>query len=555
MQGEYRGDFTRDTFCPAKHFSRVLMQQGRVQLDADWNEQVAILLRYQRLLAADLIGPHGGPDEFGFAIGEVIPGEEDFEIAPGHYYVDGVLCELESTPVVISVPDAANRTVYLATLVRDGIQLSEGQYVTLENGNNRQVTSIAKMLPESGGLVVADNLSPAITKPGTTLRRQATYLTQPNYPAPAIPDNAAKYLVYLDVWERHIVANQDQSISEVALGGVDTASRSKVIWQARISNKPPGNKLDDDAWLAYVAANLQPANRGLLKARVRPEPASMDPCVIAPASRYRGPENQLYRVEIQTGGEAWDGKMNQAGQPEGAASAATFKWSRENGSVTFPVLTLTKGINTTTATLAHLGRDPHLSLAEGDWVEIVDDDYALSEPGRVDPAPLLRVTAVDRVNLQVVLEKSPPGSVGSDPKKHPMLRRWDHKQGESGQGGLTLKDGSALVESRSDGNPWLNLEDGIQIQFQPRPAATCRAGDYWLIPARVATGDIEWPSLRNAQGEPATDPATGQPIVEALPPHGVEHHYAPLGLITVDAGGKVTATNAIFRRTFHTRAT
>ena len=39
MQGEYRGDFTRDTFNPLKHFSRVLMQQGRVQLDADWNEQ------------------------------------------------------------------------------------------------------------------------------------------------------------------------------------------------------------------------------------------------------------------------------------------------------------------------------------------------------------------------------------------------------------------------------------------------------------------------------------------------------------------------------------
>jgi len=555
MQGEYRGDFTRDTFYPTKHFSRVLMQQGRVQLDADWNEQVAILLRYQRLLAADLIGPHGGPDEFGFAIGAAIAGEEDFEIAPGHYYVDGVLCELESTPVAVSVPDAANRTVYLATLVMDGIQLSEGHYVTLENGNNRQVTSIVKVLPESGGLVLADNLSPAITNPGTTLRRQATYLTQPNYPAPAIPANAAKYLVYLDVWERHIVANQDQSISEVALGGVDTASRSKVIWQARITNKPTGNKFDDDAWLAYVAANLQPANRGLLKARVQTQPASMDPCVIAPASRYRGPENQLYRVEIQTGGQAWDGKMNQAGQPEGAASAATFKWSRENGSVTFPVLTLTKGSNTTTVTLAHLGRDPHLSLGEGDWVEIVDDDYALSEPGRVDPAPLLRVAAVDRVNLQVVLEKSPAGGVGSDTKKHPMLRRWDHKQGESGQGGLTLKDGSALIESRSDGNPWLNLEDGIQIQFQPQPAATYRPGDYWLIPARVATGDIEWPSLRNAQGELATDPATGQPIIEALPPHGVEHHYAPLGWITVDAGGKVTATNANFRRTFHTRAT
>ena len=42
-QGESRGDFTRDTFYPLRRFARVFMQQGRVQLDADWNEQVSIL--------------------------------------------------------------------------------------------------------------------------------------------------------------------------------------------------------------------------------------------------------------------------------------------------------------------------------------------------------------------------------------------------------------------------------------------------------------------------------------------------------------------------------
>ena len=41
-----KGDFTRDTFDRTKHYSRVLMQQGRVTLDADWNEQTAILLHY-----------------------------------------------------------------------------------------------------------------------------------------------------------------------------------------------------------------------------------------------------------------------------------------------------------------------------------------------------------------------------------------------------------------------------------------------------------------------------------------------------------------------------
>ena len=37
-----KGDFTRFSFDPAKHYSGVRMQQGRVQLDADWNEQQSI---------------------------------------------------------------------------------------------------------------------------------------------------------------------------------------------------------------------------------------------------------------------------------------------------------------------------------------------------------------------------------------------------------------------------------------------------------------------------------------------------------------------------------
>ena len=39
------GDYSRVRFDPKNDFSGVLMQQGRVQLDADWNELVALLDR------------------------------------------------------------------------------------------------------------------------------------------------------------------------------------------------------------------------------------------------------------------------------------------------------------------------------------------------------------------------------------------------------------------------------------------------------------------------------------------------------------------------------
>ena len=64
-----QGDFSRNTFDPTKHFSRVLMQQGRVQLDADWNELNAIVFHYLRTLARDVFGPYGGDQaKLGFDI-------------------------------------------------------------------------------------------------------------------------------------------------------------------------------------------------------------------------------------------------------------------------------------------------------------------------------------------------------------------------------------------------------------------------------------------------------------------------------------------------------
>src|SRR3989339_581595 len=89
-----RGDFSRDSFDRLKHFRRVLMQQGRVQVDADWNEQVSILLHYIQTLAADIVGPYAGPvSDCGFGI--TVTEKPELLIGKGRYYVDGILCENE----------------------------------------------------------------------------------------------------------------------------------------------------------------------------------------------------------------------------------------------------------------------------------------------------------------------------------------------------------------------------------------------------------------------------------------------------------------------------
>src|SRR6202171_1832737 len=88
------GDFSRLTFNRANGYSGVWSQRGRIQLDADFTEQTAILLDWMRTLARDFIGPAGGHILWaGFEV-SVDPDSGDLVVGPGHYYVAGIRCEV-----------------------------------------------------------------------------------------------------------------------------------------------------------------------------------------------------------------------------------------------------------------------------------------------------------------------------------------------------------------------------------------------------------------------------------------------------------------------------
>ena len=73
-----------------------------------------------------------------------------------------------------------------------------------------------------------------------------------------------------------------------------------------------------------------------------------------------------------------------------------------------------------------------------------------------------------------------------------------------GKAALSLRDGAAVLKEGEGNNIWLALEDGLRIQFhKSSPANVYRPGDYWLVPARVATGGIIWPLSTAAKGRAA----------------------------------------------------
>ncbi|KAB7647940.1 DUF6519 domain-containing protein [Polymorphobacter fuscus] len=447
-----KGDFSRIRFDPLHRFSRVLVQQGRVTLDADANEQQAINLHLLRSLAADLIGRHGGPQG-----GFVVTSEADAEgrgselvIGAGHYYVDGWLCENPAP------------TGYR------GFGETPGQ----------------------------------------------PWFRDPPKAEPGV------HLAYLEVWERHVSAAEadrggdiaaPDAIREVALDGPDTTSRAQVVWQVRLQSGAkfglaPEQSLSDEEW-QKLSESWFPAARGRMSAKAAEAPVDTgDPCTVSPRSRYRGIENQLYRVEIRRGGTA--------------AAGASLAWSRENGAVTLPVAQIAGA----RVTLADAWRDERFALATGDIVELADDSAGLG----AEASPLYRIIAYDPDSATVTLDRSPV-ETSDDPARPVLLRRWDHGVTRS------LVDHEVpLVE-----DSWLTLEDGITIRFDSDKAspATYRAGDYWLIPARVALGDVLWPRDGTAARAP-----------RAIPPHGIERHRAPLAIVMIGGDGSIKVTRDLTRR-------
>lgn len=516
-----KADFSRLTFDPARHYSGVWMQQGRVQVDADSNEQATIARRRVELEAADLIGGCGGPIGAAgfemvldvaalsatqkaelaqrFAATFTVPAG-DFLIGPGRFYVDGILTE------------------------NDGYELYSAQ---------RDLPGLLKLIPSTAG----------------------------------------SYTVYLDVWDRHLTALDDARLRETALGGPDTATRTRTTWQVRTvaEGAVPVNCVDDPA--EYLKA-IAPST-GTLQARAVPEAPTDDDCIVPASAGYRGLENQLYRVEVASGGSAVDlpgtghtsitagstaekivydtgawsvGQAVEIYRPGADAMAgdlaivvakdapsktltlnipvaldpaqsprmrpvgATFLWSRDNGSV---VGLITK-VDGRKLELQDLDNDEVLGFKEGQWVTISDDAREL----RGEAPELARIEAKSGTTVTLTAAPAFPGNLASVPlDRHLKLRRWD---------GV----GAVKTDPPTPNEGYIDLEDGVQVRFG---LGTYKPGDYWLIPARTANADarsghIEW------QVEDETTP--GSPPA-ALAPFGIRHAYCRLGIVRSD-GTKLT---------------
>lgn len=154
-----KGNFSRFTFNRRKHYSGVLLQQGRVQLDADWNEQLDIATHLRRRAVTDLLGAAGAPAAGG-GFGITVEGGE-IRIGAGGFWLDGLLVENDADTGINSQPFPSGVVVPTAP----GGNFSAGLHVAYLDVWERHITALED--PEL--------LEPALGGPDTATRRQTVW--------------------------------------------------------------------------------------------------------------------------------------------------------------------------------------------------------------------------------------------------------------------------------------------------------------------------------------------------------------------------------------------
>lgn len=460
-------DFSRVRLNPLLDYAGVELKQGGVLLDADANELVALIDRRLRALASDTLGRAtvSSTTPNAFKVSAVAGGT--LEIDKGRMYVDGLLAENHG-----AVSTEATQRVFDSLLSEPGF---------------------------SGKIPYASQPYPP---------------DSPDSPGPPALPTSGRHLVYLDVWNREVTHLEQPDLVEGAVG-VETSSRLQTVWQVRVLENDAGtdaNCATPDAGIPGWSDFIAPST-GVLSTGTFDVPPADDPCDLPPSGGYRGPENQLYRVEIHDPGE-----------PGGTA---TFKWSRENASVGSRVASV---VSSTALELDSLGRDEVLRIKSGDWVEITDDVREFSQA----TGEMRQVTveeATRRISFAPALPATMLPTSFPDSKwpqaKNLRVRRWDQKgriyRTDSSGTPVQVQDLDALGATGLIKVPVagisLLLENGITFSFGTTGAKGFRAGDHWEFAARTSDASVE--------------------PLDRAPPRGIHHHYARLGFWDV-AGGTVS---------------
>jgi len=212
-----------------------------------------------------------------------------------------------------------------------------------------------------------------------------------------------------------------------------------------------------------------------------------------PDARYRGAENQLYRVEIHLPGKARSSStttVEVASPASGGSSSSTptFKCRGNNGCDVYPVIS----VKAAEVMLGLRRRDVRSTLKSGDWVELLDDILILQ--GK--PGQLLQVSEVSAQDRRVTLgSASTHDFVAKDPNHaHAFLSPLGQKDPATEEPAPAFPSPKLPRRKRIHGSISKTAFRSIHYRVESQsselssggnlvaPVNVYRTGDYWLIP-------------------------------------------------------------------------
>ena len=413
-------DRARNSYNSRQLYRSVVMQQGRVQLEADWNEAAFISSEEARNEALDFVGPAGTPDN-GYAI--VFPSTLppfDFEATPGVMYMGGV------------------RIVTPARI----------QY-----GNQ------------------SDWLDSAI---------------DPEW-VPVPTANPGNEYIYLVVREQEVSAVEDSDLKDVALGGPDTAQRTRLIQHVerlatQASDCPSALAAARKRWeqegLFFNANTMRFSSRARLKVSFVSS-GSSTPCDPIAQGGYLGADNQMIRVQISSFSPG-----NNTG---------TLLWGFDDASFLYRV----NVVDPQTLTLQSAPVDAEHQPQGGQAVEVLMDAAELSngeyvaapvgEPFTLAPSPY----NPDTRTLILPSGLTAVYGDGNPADAHPAqvyLRVWQQQ--------LTFTPGTAVTLGQT----------GVAITLETPSTVPFHLGDYWMFAVRPSTPQEVYPERYLQAFQPAEGP-------------------------------------------------
>jgi hypothetical protein len=249
----------------------------------------------------------------------------------------------------------------------------------------------------------------------------------PNDPALTTPTGTAirKDTVYLDVWKEPVTYVEDPDIREIALGGPDTATRSRVRQRVRVNQ-----------------GGLMPTGDGTGLG------------TLATEGTYTDKANRLFLVEVDTAGDL---------------GTATFRWSEDNGS------TIQRVIEDAPAGSNKLKVEDASAFQPGDFIlvrkEFGDEEHRIA--GIFGNTITLQATV--GAQLATLPAASRPGFTSFLLGDRPKVQRWNQFHSP-----ITLDPNDSTVSAA------LNLSYGVKVRFGGR---SLKKGDYWTFRARYLAGD------------------------------------------------------------------